>query len=117
MFVRVDVAELVELAEFVVCVDSSERDLCNALVGGLARTGVKALRKSVYAVGGVMGVFSPCSCLMTAERHADRGVSTISDGNEAVFGVWRGGSTGFMTAEGILSTTTSESRTQPKGKT
>ncbi len=84
LFVRLDV---VELAEFVVCVDSSERDLCNALVGGVARTGVKALRKSVYAVGGVMGVFSPCSCLITAERQADRGVSTISDGNEAVFGV------------------------------
>ena len=63
-----------------------------------------------------MGVFNPCSCLMTAERHADRGVSTISDGNEAVFGVWRGGSTGFLIAEGILSTTTSESKTQPEAK-
>ena len=111
-----ELAELAELAEFVVWVDSSECDLCNALVGGVARTGVKALRKSVYAVGGVMGVFSPCSCLMTAERHADRGVSTISDGNEAVFGVWRGGSTGFVIAEGILSTTTSESKTQPEAK-
>ena len=90
MFVRLDVAELAELAELtdsVVWIDSSDGDLCNALVGGVARTGVKAFRKSVYAVGGVMGVFSPCSCLMTVERHADRGASTISDGNEAVFGV------------------------------
>ena len=60
-----------------------------------------------------MGVFSPCSCLMTAERHADSGVSTISEGKEAVLGVCSGGRTGFKTAEGILSTTTSESKTQP----
>lgn len=75
--------------------------------------GVKALRKSVYATGGVIGVFSPISCLISAGRHADRGVSTISDGRVAVLGVCRGGRTGLVTAEGILSTTASESKTQP----
>jgi hypothetical protein len=106
--------EVAEVAEWAVCVDSSERDLCNALGGGLASIGVSALRKSVYATGGVIGVLSPCSCLMTAERHADRGVSTISEGRVAVLGVWRGGRTGLVTAEGILSTTASESKTQPE---
>lgn len=41
---------------------------------------------------------------MTAERHADSGVSTISEGNDAVLGVWRGGRTGLVTAAGMLST-------------
>lgn len=47
------------------------------------------------------------SCLIIAGTH-DTGVFTISEGNEAVLGVWRGGSTGLVTA-GILTTTTRES--------
>lgn len=47
------------------------------------------------------------SCLMTADTH-DTGVLTISEGNEAVLGVWSGGRTGLVTA-GILRATTSES--------
>jgi len=47
------------------------------------------------------------SCLMKAETQ-ELGVSTISEGNEAVFGVWRGGRTGLARA-GILTSTTRES--------
>jgi hypothetical protein len=50
-----------------------------------------------------MGVLRDCSCLITAERQADSGASTISEGKEAVLGVWRGGRTGLVAAEGILS--------------
>lgn len=46
-------------------------------------------------MGGVIGVFSPVSCLMAGGR-ADKGVSTISEGNEAVCGVWSGGRDGFL---------------------
>lgn len=47
-----------------------------------------------------------CSCLTTAEMHAETGVSTISDGKEAVLGVCRGGRTGLVaTAAGMMSTT------------
>ncbi len=84
LLVKLDVADAVER---MVCVDSSERDLVKAVAGGVSNTGVKALRKSMYATGGVIGVLRPCSCLMTADRHADRGVSTISEGKEAVLGV------------------------------
>jgi hypothetical protein len=87
-------------------VDSSDTDRDNALGGGLASTGVSALRKSVYAAGGVIGVCKLCSCLTSAEIHAETGVSTISDGKEAVFGVCSGGRTGFvLTAAGMMSTT------------
>ncbi len=103
-----------EVTDSFVTTESSDIDLRKALVGGLARTGVRALRKSVYAVGGVMGVLRPCSCLMTAETQADSGVSTISEGNEPVLGVWSGGRTGFITAEGILLTTARESSTKPE---
>jgi hypothetical protein len=47
------------------------------------------------------------SCLMTADMH-DTGVLTISEGNEAVLGVCRGGRTGRVTA-GMSTSTTSES--------
>ncbi len=40
------------------------------------------------------------SCLINADTH-ERGVLTISEGNEAVLGVWSGGRTGRVTA-GIL---------------
>lgn len=67
--------------------ESSDGTLFKALGGGLARIGVKALRKSVYAVGGVIGVLNSASCLMTADTQADTGVEHISDGNEADRGV------------------------------
>lgn len=54
-----------------------------------------------------MGVFRSSSCLMTA----DKGVLRRSEGKEADFGVWRGGSTGLLAA-GILSTRTSDSSTE-----
>ena len=82
-----DNVDTVDVAESRLPVDSSDMDLCSALVGGLAIMGVRAFKKSVYAVGGVMGVLRPCSCLMPAETHAERGVSTISDGKEPVLGV------------------------------
>lgn len=53
--------------EHLVLVDSSDMDLWRGPVaGGLARTGVKALRKSVYATGGVIGVLA-LSCLIRAD--------------------------------------------------
>ena len=54
-----------------------------------------------------MGVFRSSSCLMTA----DKGVLRRSEGKEADFGVWRGGSTGLLAA-GILSTKTSDSSSE-----
>jgi hypothetical protein len=51
-----------------------------------------------------MGVFRLCSCLMTAERQADRGISTISEGKDAVLGVCKVGKTGFAVAVGMSST-------------
>ena len=69
-----------------------------ALVGaGLASTGVSALRNSVYARGGVMGVFMLSSCLTRTDRH-DIGLALakISEGKEADLGVWRGGRTGLV---------------------
>lgn len=53
-----------------------------------------------------MGVCRLCSCLMTADTHAESGVSTISEGKDALFGVWSGGSVGLVvTAVGMVSTT------------
>ena len=55
----------------------------------------------MYATGGVIGVLTlACSCLMTASTH-ETGVPMISEGKEAVWGVWSGGRTGLVTA-GIL---------------
>ena len=44
LLVKLDVVDVVEL---IVWVESSERERGNALIGGLASTGVKALRNSV----------------------------------------------------------------------
>lgn len=44
---RLEEVDTFEIIECLVLVDSSDIDLCSALGGGLARTGVKALRKSV----------------------------------------------------------------------
>jgi len=102
---RLEEVDVFEIMECRVLVDSSDIDLWSALGGGLARTGVKPLRKSVYATGGVIGVFRPAnSCLTTAETH-EIGVSTISEGKDADFGVWRGGRTGLVAAGIVLSTT------------
>lgn len=43
----VDEVDVVDAMDSLVAVDSSDIDLWNALAGGLARIGVKALRKSV----------------------------------------------------------------------
>lgn len=74
--------------------DSSEAStfvtaLGSALDGaGLFRTGVRALRNSVYATGGVMGVFNDSSCLTMADRHGKGlALARISDGKEADLGV------------------------------
>lgn len=70
---------------------------------GLVNTGVKALRNSVYAVGGVMGVAVPGSYLMVSE--VVEGVLAVlmsswsSEGKVAVLGVLRGWRKGFA---GIL---------------
>ena len=80
--------------------DSSEVEkLLTSEPRGLTRTGVSALRKSVYALGGVIGVFMSSSCLMTP---AMPGIwrASISEGNFDVFGVSTE-STGLV-AEGIL---------------
>lgn len=62
--------------------------LPSALGGGLANMGVNAFKKSVYAVGGVIGVLKSCSGLMYADIGcADIGVDTISEGKDADFGV------------------------------
>jgi hypothetical protein len=90
---------------------SDERLLGSALNGcGLVSTGVNALRKSVYALGGVIGVFKSSSCLITPPT-PESGVLRRSEGKEADFGVWRGGSTGLLAA-GILSTRTSDSSSE-----
>lgn len=84
---KLDAVEGFELKLSLESFESSDRLLCRALGGGLAKIGVRALRKSVYAVGGVMGVFKSCSCFMRPEIQADTGVEQISDGKDAVFGV------------------------------
>ena len=48
--------------------------------------GERALRKSVYAVGGVMGVFTSSSCLITS-RCPTAGLFGSSDGRVAETGV------------------------------
>jgi len=63
--------------------ESSDNVRFSAVGGGLASIGVRAFRKSVYAVGGVIGVRRSCSCLSTADTHADMGVEHISDGKDA----------------------------------
>lgn len=82
--------------------ESLEIALESALGGGLASIGVSAFKKSVYAVGGVMGVRKSASCLITADMQAEMGVEHISEGNEAVRGVCSGGRTGFVTAVGDM---------------
>lgn len=83
--------------------DDSSKELLlgNALLGLPAeRTGVRVLRKSVYATGGVIGVLISSSCLM-ALSELGNGLK-ISDGKLADLGVWRGGRMGFATAAGMM---------------
>lgn len=61
---------------------------------GVEIAGERALRKSVYAVGGVIGVFVSSSCLMTS-RSPGAGLLGSSDGNVADLGVLSGGSSGL----------------------
>lgn len=68
-----------------------------ALTG--VKTGVKALRKSVYASGGVIGVALPSSRLMSSTVRVLESLC-ISEGKMKVFGVFRGCKSGFRT--GIL---------------
>jgi len=76
----------------------SSKNLGAALVGAeLVSTGVRALRNSVYATGGVMGVLSASSCLMMADKYG-LALCRISEGNDAVLGVWSGGRVGFLVA-------------------
>ena len=62
-------------------------------IAGVERAGDMALRKSVYAVGGVIGVFMSSSCLMTWRRLGTgllgNGLFSfvISDGKDEFFGV------------------------------
>ena len=70
------------------------------LLDGLEMAGDKALRKSVYAVGGVIGVLRSSSCLMVSS-HPERGLRGSSDGRgPADLGVLRVGRVGFRTVMG-----------------
>lgn len=66
---------------------------------GLVKTGVRALRKSVYASGGVIGVALPSSRLMSSSVRVLQSLC-ISEGKMKVFGVFRGCKSGFWA--GIL---------------
>lgn len=66
---------------------------------GVVNTGVKALRKSVYANGGVIGVALPSSRLMLSTVRVLESFC-ISEGKTKVFGVFSGCKSGFRT--GIL---------------
>ena len=61
---------------------------------GLETAGESALRKSVYAVGGVIGVRASSSCLITSRRPG-AGLFGSSDGSGADLGVFSAGSSGF----------------------
>lgn len=56
---------------------------------GLLNTGVRALRNSVYAAGGVIGVGMSSSCFTLSEREDDESLKS-SDGKTVVLGVFSG---------------------------
>lgn len=64
---------------------------------GLLNTGVRALRNSVYAAGGVIGVDMSSLCLTVSEAPDDESLKS-SDGKTVVFGVFSGWRTGFVGA-------------------
>jgi len=61
---------------------------------GVETAGDRAFKKSVYARGGVMGVFASSSCLITSSSPS-AGLLGSSEGNVADLGVLSGGSSGF----------------------
>lgn len=97
--------------EVLVAVDGCEIDAVNFSNGnlekltagliGLLKTGVSALRNSVYASGGVIGVVKGFSVFIS-DREYRRSLCN-SDGKVAVLGVLRGCKTGF---EGAISSHT-----------
>ena len=68
-----------------------KEDLMLVAVRGVETAGDRALRKSVYAVGGVMGVFMLSSSCLIAPPRADRGLLGSSEGSRglSVTGVFR----------------------------
>lgn len=64
---------------------------------GLLNTGVNALRNSVYAVGGVIGVDMSSPCLTVSEEVVEPSLKS-SDGKTVVFGVFNGWRVGFSGA-------------------
>ena len=64
------------------------------LVAGVETAGDRAFRKSVYAVGGLMGVLVSSSCLTTS-RSPGAGLLGSSEGRVADRGVLSGGRSGF----------------------
>lgn len=84
-------------------------------VDGLDKAGDNALRKSVYAVGGVMGVFKPSSCLIKS-AHPGRGLRGSSEGRigPVEVGVWRRGRTGLTVGDADGMTATEERTTRAK---
>lgn len=67
---------------------------------GLVNTGVRALRNSVYASGGVIGVEAKSSCLMLLT--ADSEALLISDGKVQLLEVCIGCRTGLVAAPGAM---------------
>lgn len=63
-------------------------------VAGLDTAGERALRNSVYACGGVMGVLMSSSCLITS-RSPETGLLGSSEGRVAGFGVFSAGNVGL----------------------
>ena len=64
------------------------------LLPGLEIAGDSALRKSVYAVGGVIGVLVSSSCFITSSKPG-AGLLGSSEGRVADLGVLSAGSSGF----------------------
>ena len=89
------ILEVLDVGDDLPDLDSAVGLTMGACTVGLERN----LRKSVYAVGGVMGVFSRSSFLMTSVGPPGSGLRGSSDGNEADRGVsrrWRVGLTEAM---------------------
>lgn len=80
------------------CVDGvdfpEEEKLALLAVPGLEMAGLRALRNSVYACGGVIGVLRSSSCLITSSIPG-AGLLGSSDGRVIDDGVFRAGRAGF----------------------
>lgn len=76
-------------------VDLPENEKLGLLaVAGLETAGERALRNSVYACGGVMGVLMSSSCLTTS-RSPETGLLGSSEGRVADFTVFNAGNVGL----------------------